>query len=77
MMDPGHITGVNRDDGSARKNEKQGVFMAEAEEGFAAKLKTRNQDDFPALAPPFAGLDQGGGQCAGRALSVGHRGVAA
>lgn len=34
MIDPKKITGFNWDDGNARKNEKHGVSMAEAEQVF-------------------------------------------
>lgn len=34
MMDQGRITGFNWDDGNARKNDKHGVSMAEAEQVF-------------------------------------------
>jgi uncharacterized DUF497 family protein len=34
MIDLGNVTGFNWDDGNARKNEKHGVSMAEAEQVF-------------------------------------------
>jgi Uncharacterized protein conserved in bacteria len=34
MLDLSKITGFDRDDGNARKNEKHGVSMAEAEQVF-------------------------------------------